>query len=181
MVSYLNTKKIGIDQLRENLIVREMLKGNDLSDDILKINEIGLLKTICGNDCLKFHHDIREFLDINANQYTEKQKRQLYFGLLAGLDVNPYFKTYFSDMQMAEIRYGIEDEIDYSIYVKKEYDEDQMFELRDCMEKKIDVSLFADPSIDCNKMEEIKEMIRLSLRDTGTADIKEIVSKIVHR
>lgn len=168
-------------KLREQIIVREILEGNDVREDVFKIQELGVLKTIANNKRLKFSPSglMNDFLDLNTKGYNKRQRNQIHIGLIYGIDVNPYFHRYFDDEQMSEIRAGIEDGYDYQVYAKKEFDSDQMFQIRLCMEQGIDVSLIADPSIDSMKMLEIKDKI-IEAKERGEAfNISEIIDQVL--
>lgn len=169
------------DKLREQLLIREMLEGNDAEEDILKIKELGVLKTLVHNKKLKIAQSglIDDFMELNTKGYNKRQKNQIKIGLIYGINVNPYLKRYFDDEQMSEIRAGIEDGYDYEIYAKKEFDSDQMFQIRLCMEQGIDVSLIADPSIDSMDMLEIKDKI-IEAKEKGEAfNISEIIDQVL--
>lgn len=167
-------------KLREEIILREILDGNDCREDILKISELGVLKTLAGNKKLKIHQSglMEDFIDLNMKGYNEKQKTQVRLGLLHGFDINPYLHRYFDYEQMAEIRVGIADGFDYQVYAKKEFDSDQMLQIRLCMDMGFDVSLIANPSIDSMQMQQIKDKIIRAFEYGVSYNIADIVQEV---
>ena len=67
------------DKLREQLLIREMLEGNGAEEDILKIKELGVLKTLVHNKKLKIAQSgsIDDFMALNTKGYNKRQKIKL--------------------------------------------------------------------------------------------------------
>lgn len=149
------------ETLKAKLIVREMLNGNDCTEQINKIKEIGLLKTMLGNNQLKLAQSgmVEDFLNENAKSYSQKQREQLYTGIVNGIDVNPYFDESLSEYQMCGRRLEIEVNLEYELYEFNQFNDEQILILKLCMQQGIDVGLIADPSISAEYMVEIRDRI----------------------